>query len=93
VQNLISKKVPVKLDQDLQARIDQIAKDRRSAPSLVLREAISQYIEREEKREALRCDMLNAWDEFKNSGMHSSAEQVQSWLASWGAQNDMAGRA
>ena len=38
-----------------------------------MREAIAQYVEREEKREALNRDTLRAWEEFQTTGLHTTA--------------------
>jgi len=54
-----------------------------------MREAIAQYVEREEKREALRQDTLKAWDEFQRTGQHATAEAVDDWLASWGSDAEL----
>lgn len=48
-----------------------------------MREAIAQYVEREERREALRQDTLKAWEEVQTSGLRASAEDVERWLSSW----------
>jgi mRNA interferase RelE/StbE len=55
----------------------------------IMCEAIAQYVEREEKREALRQDTLKAWDEFQATGQHATAEEVEKWLASWGTENEL----
>jgi predicted transcriptional regulator len=55
-----------------------------------MREALSQYVEREEKCEALRQETVKAWDEFQATGLHATAEEVDQWLASWGTENELA---
>ena len=46
-----------------------------------MREAIEQYVEREEKREQLRNDALSAWTNYQNTGLHVTAEEADNWLA------------
>jgi len=53
-----------------------------------MREAVVQYVEREEKREAFRQEALKAWEEYQQTGLHASAEEVGNWLASWGTANE-----
>ena len=79
----------VKLDQNTRARIEHLAAVRRRTIHWMMREAIQQYVEREEKREAFRQDTLQAWDEFQMTGAHATAEEVDEWLASWGADNEL----
>jgi predicted transcriptional regulator len=47
----------------------------------MMREAIQQYVEREEKRESLRQDGLKAWDEYQATGQHVTQEEADAWLA------------
>ncbi len=79
----------IKLDDDLKGRIRQLADARRRSSHWIMREAIAEYVEREEKREALCRDVLKAWDEFQATGQHATAEDVDTWLASWGSTNEL----
>lgn len=54
-----------------------------------MREAICQYVDREEKREAFRQDMIKAWEEYQETGLHATAAEVDTWLASWGTENEL----
>jgi predicted transcriptional regulator len=46
-----------------------------------MREAIEQYVEREEKREQFRRDALAAWAHYQATGLHATAEEADAWLA------------
>jgi predicted transcriptional regulator len=46
-----------------------------------MREAVEQYVGREEKREELRTAALAAWDEYQATGLHATAEEADAWLA------------
>jgi predicted transcriptional regulator len=46
-----------------------------------MREAIQQYVEREERREQLRQDALAAWAGYQQSGRHVTAAEADAWLA------------
>lgn len=41
-----------------------------------MREAIAQYVEREEKREAFRHEALMAWAAYRTEGLHMSHEET-----------------
>lgn len=79
----------IKLDEELKGRVQHLAEMRRRSSHWIMREAIAQYVDREEKRESLRQDTLKAWDEFQATGLHASAEEVDKWLASWGTENEL----
>jgi predicted transcriptional regulator len=46
-----------------------------------MREAIEEYVEREEKREQFRQDALAAWDHYRTTGLHVTSEEADAWLA------------
>lgn len=50
--------VAVKLDPSIHARIQDLAKTQDRSTHYLMREAIAQYVDREERREALRRPML-----------------------------------
>lgn len=79
----------IKLDDDLKNRIQHLAESRRRSAHWIMREAITQYIEREEKREAYLRDAQNAWEEFQRTGLHVTAEEADEWLAQLAAGNDV----
>lgn len=79
----------VKLDSDTRTRIEQLAETRHRTTHWLMREAIKQYVEREEKREAFRQDTIKAWDEYQETGLHTTAAEVDTWLASWGTENEL----
>jgi predicted transcriptional regulator len=45
-----------------------------------VREAVEQYVEREEKREQLRQDALAAWAGYQTTGLHVTAKEADDWL-------------
>lgn len=79
----------IKLDDELKGRIQHLAETRRRSSHWIMREAIAQYVDREEKREALRQDTLKAWDEFQATGLHATADEVDKWLASWSTDDEL----
>jgi predicted transcriptional regulator len=54
-----------------------------------MREAIQQYVEREERREELRNDALAAWSEYQATGRHVASEEADAWLARLEAGEDV----
>lgn len=58
-----------------------MAEARHRTSHWLMREAITQYVDREEKREAFRQDTLKAWDEFRSTGRHVPADAADAWLA------------
>lgn len=79
----------IKLEDELKSRVQRLAAARRRSSHWLMREAIEQYVAREEKREALRQDTVKAWEEFQATGLHATAVEVEKWLSSWGAENEL----
>ena len=70
----------LKLDRALKERVHRLASARRRSSHWVMREAVEQYVEREEKREQLRQDALAAWTDYQTTGLHVTAEEAGVWL-------------
>ncbi|MBI1740706.1 MAG: ribbon-helix-helix protein, CopG family [Candidatus Koribacter versatilis] len=80
----------LKLDIKTKERVQRLASARRRSPHWVMREAIEQYVEREEKREQFRQDALAAWAHYQTTGRHVTAEEADAWLAKLEAGKDAA---
>ena len=80
--------VAVKLDLDTRERIKRLAEARSRSMHWMMREAIRQYLEREEKREAFRRDAIRAWDEYRATGLHATQGETDAWLAELEAGQD-----
>ena len=78
----------IKLDDTLKGRVQNLAEARRRSSHWIMREAIAQYVEREEKREAFRQDAIRAWNEYQQTGLHLTLEEADAWLAKLEAGED-----
>jgi predicted transcriptional regulator len=78
----------LRLDPETKERVQRLASARRRSAHWLMREAIEQYVEREEKREQFRQDALAAWDEYQETGLHVTAEEADAWLAKLEAGED-----
>ena len=73
--------VAIKIDPEIKERVKRLADARQRTPHWLMREAIQQYVEREEKREAMRQDAIRAWKEYQATGLHVTREEADAWLA------------
>ena len=78
------------LDADIRSRIQKLAKVRNRAPHCLLRDAISQYVEREERCEIMRQDTLRVWAAFRESGLHVTHAEADGWMAELETGHDLA---
>jgi predicted transcriptional regulator len=80
--------VSVKLDFETKARVQRLAKAQRRTAHWIMREAVEQYLEREEARERLQQDALAAWADYQAAGQHLTADEADVWLAQLEAGED-----
>ena len=77
----IASTTSLKLDSELKQRVQQLASARRRSAHWIMREAVEQYVEREERLEQLRQEALAAWAEYQTTGLHVTAQDADAWLA------------
>ncbi len=78
----------IKIDDDLKGRIRQLAETRRCSVHSIVREALRQYVEREEARASFRQEATASWAAYQEAGRHLTGEEVRSWLSTWGAETE-----
>ncbi len=54
-----------------------------------MREAIEQYVEREEKQADFRGNAVKVWEEYQLTGLHVSHQEANTWLAKLEAGEDV----
>jgi predicted transcriptional regulator len=80
----------LKLDSELKERVHRLATARRRSAHWIMREAVEQYVEREEKRQQFHQDALAAWADYQATGLHVTAAEADRWLAKLGAGEEAA---
>lgn len=78
----------IKLDEELKGRLQRLAESRRRSTHWIMREAIEQYVEHEEKRESFKQDALHAWKQYQQTGKHLTLDEADAWLAKLEAGED-----
>ena len=71
----------LKIDDELKSRIQNLAGARDRSAHWIMREAIKEYVDREERRESFKRDARDAWDEYSATGLHVTAVEADAWLA------------
>ena len=70
----------LKLDVELKTRVQRLAESRRRTSHWIMREAIDEYVTREEMRQSFHRDALAAWEDYQRTGLHLTGEEVDAWL-------------
>jgi len=85
-----TKPVAIKLENDIRNRIARLAATQKNSAHALMKEAILEYVEREEKREAFHQEAMESWKEYKETGLHVTGEEMIEWLNTWGSENEKA---
>ena len=80
----------VKIDEELKKRIQRLADLRQRSAHWIMREAIAEYVGREEGRESFKQEALASWKAFQETGKHLTGNEVRSWLKTWGSEREAA---
>ncbi|WP_428374562.1 CopG family ribbon-helix-helix protein [Lichenicoccus sp.] len=78
--------VSIKLDDALKGRVQHLAASRRRSAHWIMREAIQQFVEREEARESFRHEALASWVGYRQTGQHLTGDETRDWLRRWGSE-------
>ncbi len=81
--------VAVKLDVEVHARVRELAKAQNRSAHYLMREAITEYVAREEKREAFRQEAVAAWATYEATGLHLTDREADAWMARLEAGQDV----
>jgi predicted transcriptional regulator len=83
-----SKPMGIKLSENDRERLKRLAETRKRAPHWLAKEAIAQYLDREEVVERFRQESISAWEEYQRTGRSVPNDQVMAWLDSWGSEDE-----
>ena len=78
----------VKLDDALKKRIQRLADLRHRSAHWIMREAIRDYVEREEARESFKQESLASWTAYQETGQHLTGQEARDWLNTWGTDKE-----
>lgn len=80
----------IKLDDELKGRVQHLAGLRQRSAHWIMREAIQQYVEREEAHESFKREALVSQAAYQQTGRHLTGDETRTWLRTWGADEGMA---
>ena len=78
----------IKINDALKGRIHHLAGLRHRSAHWIMREAIQQYVDREEARELFKQEALESWQAFQETGRHLTGEEAREWLSNWGRESE-----
>ena len=82
------KPLGVKLSPDLKDRLQKISTSRHRSTHWIMKEAIQQYVEREESAEQFKRETMESWEEYQRDGLHITNDEMTGWLSTWGTTDE-----
>lgn len=73
----------IKLDDLTRERVKAVAKRQDRTPHWILKRAVDEYLEREEKREAFRMEALESLSRYRKDGKHLTLDETTAWMKKW----------
>jgi predicted transcriptional regulator len=78
----------VKLEPEMKERLLRLAAAKRRSPHWIMKEALKEYTEKEERAENLRQETLKRWETYKVTEQSIDNEAVMAWLDTWGSERE-----
>ncbi len=78
----------VRLDKQLENRLAILAKKTQRSKSFLAKEALTLYIEEEERKQRDNELTVARWEEYQETGEVVSNEAMMDWLDSWGTEQE-----
>ncbi|MHB1268504.1 MAG: CopG family ribbon-helix-helix protein [Acidithiobacillus ferriphilus] len=76
-----SRPMAIKMDVEMRARIQRLGEARHRSMHWMMKEAIRQFVEREERQEAFRQAGIQAWEAYRSTGLHATQAEADAWMA------------
>ena len=78
----------VRLDEQLESRLEALAEKTQRSKSYLAKEALTLYIEEEERKQRENDLTVARWEEYQETGETVSNDDMMKWLASWGTDQE-----
>jgi predicted transcriptional regulator len=76
--------VSLKLDEKERSRLSALASARNRSSHFLMREAVREYLTREEIRQSFRDEADKAWRDYEETGLHATQAELDAWATSLG---------
>ena len=78
----------VRLDPELEQRLNVLAKKRNRSKSYLTKEALRRYIDQLETQEKRRQESLERWEVYEQTEETIAHDTLVEWLESWGGEQE-----
>ncbi len=80
--------IGVKLDDTIRERLKAVGTAKRRSTHWLMREAISQFLAREEEALKRARETAESWEHYQMTGEHVGHDAMTAWLETWGTEKE-----
>lgn len=80
--------IGVKLDDTIRERLKAVGTAKRRSTHWLMREAINQFLAREEEALRRERETMESWEHYQMTGEHVGHDAMTAWLETWGAEKE-----
>ena len=78
----------IKLDSSYKDRLSRLATTKKRTAHALAKDAITSFIEQEERLEAERREAIASYEDYLETGLHVTLTETDEWLESWGTDKE-----
>ncbi len=78
----------VKLDDETRERLKTLGASRNRSAHWLMREAIREYLDKEEEIERRNLEADEAWRDYRRTGLSVGNDAMMAWLDTWGVDKE-----
>jgi predicted transcriptional regulator len=77
----------VRMPDELLDRLDRTAEQLRRSKGWIIKDALEEYLAREELKQRRNQETLDSWEDYK-AGRVIDGDEMMAWLESWGTEDE-----
>lgn len=78
----------LKLNDEIRQKVYSLAQSKHRTSHWIMCEAIKQYVQTEELKEKFKQEALESWQDYQETGLHLTGDEVEAWLSTWGTDKE-----
>ena len=78
----------LRVDPALRDRIKAIALQRKRSAHALIQEAVREFVEHQEAKDRWNREAIEAYNDYRSTGLHITHEELDTWLDNWGTDKD-----
>ena len=78
----------LRVDPAIKERLQAIAQRHKRSAHALAQEAVSIFVEKQEAKDRMNLEAVQAYNDYKSTGLHVTHEQLDTWLDTWGTENE-----